>query len=56
MYITPYYRNSFNPFFQQIDRLFENVFESELQPAYAGLNVYEKDDRYHVSLEAPGLA
>ncbi|MGB0371171.1 MAG: Hsp20/alpha crystallin family protein [Opitutales bacterium] len=56
MYITPYYRNSFSPFIKQLDRIFENAFEFDAQPAYATANVYELDDRYVVSMDAPGFA
>ena len=56
MYITPYYRNNISNVFSQIDRLFEDAFSDNAQPAYAPVNLYEQDDRYIASMDAPGFS
>ena len=55
MYITPYYRNSARPLFNEIDRIFQNAFDYG-QNAVAALNIFEKDDAYLATIEAPGFA
>ena len=56
MYITPYYRNSVSPIFNEIDRIFQNAFEGGAQAAAAALNIFEQDDRYFATIEAPGFS
>ena len=56
MYITPYYRNNFSNVFRQIDRLFEDALDFNAQPANATVNLYEQDDRYIASMDAPGFS
>lgn len=56
MYITPYYRNGFGSLFNQIDRIFENAFDQDLQPQRAPLRIYEREDGYVASIDAPGFS
>ena len=56
MYITPYYRNSVSPIFNEIDRIFQNAFEGSAQSVAAALNIFEQDDRYLATIEAPGFS